>query len=353
MDKYIVSIIIPVYNGANSGLEKCLKSIIEQEILEKEIIIIDDCSEDDSLKIIKLTLGNTNVDYTIINHENNQGLSASLNDGLNISRGLYKLIIQQDCALTEKSELLESIEYMQNNEIKVLIGTPHIVFNLLSDYQKLFKIRISESSNTKKGDNKTQITQLKCDIFKSEVFSIIGDFDTTHKTIGQDFILSSRLFINNIDMYTFEKFNFIIYYEGERTMKSVCLKEFRYALAVPYISSIWRKNKFLKGSSDIQTKYKAKERFLNILFPSFFLLGLLLYIIYNNNIILYSIFIILVGWLARALSRTIPVFWKADKKWKVLFYSMTYILTDFFYSIGFMVGITYVIRIYVSKKSIV
>lgn len=341
----LVSVIIPVYNGVNSGVKECLKSILEQDILEKEIIIIDDCSLDNSIEIIYLMLKQASVNYTIKSHDNNLGLSKSLNEGLNLSKGLYKLIIQQDCSLMERSELRYSIEYMEENDIKVLVGSPVINFNSLNDYQKIFKIRISESSNTKEKSTRVHITQLKCDLFKAEIFSIIGPFDSVHKTVGQDFILSSRLFKNYIEMYTFKQFSFRIQYDGERTFKSICLKEFRYALAVPYVSLIWRKSGFLKGSDSLQTKSKAKERLLNLLYPSFFLLGTSICIIYQNNLILYSVIIVLIAWIGRGLSKIIPVFWKNTKKWKVFLYSILYVFIDFFYYMGFLVGIAYLLRI--------
>lgn len=353
MENCLISIIIPIYNGSTSGIENCLKSILEQDILEKEIIIIDDCSSDNSIETINLMLKQTSVNYTIKNHDSNLGLSKSLNEGLNISKGIYKLIIQQDCALIEKSELRDSIEYMEGRNIKVLVGSPVINFNSLNDYQKIFKIRISESSNNKEKDNRIYITQLKCDLFKAEIFSIIGPFDSMHKTVGQDFVLSSKLFNNYIEMYTFENFSFRIQYEGEKTFKSICLKEFRYALAVPYISSIWRKNRFLKDSDSLQTKSKVIERFLNILFPILLLLVISTYFIYNSNLILFFIIIVLIVWIVRAFSRIIPVFWNSTKKWKIVLYSILYVFIDFFYSIGFLVGIAYLIKINFLRNSAV
>ena len=46
-----VSVIVPVFN-VEDYLEKCLNSIICQTLYEIEIICIDDCSVDNSLKIL-------------------------------------------------------------------------------------------------------------------------------------------------------------------------------------------------------------------------------------------------------------------------------------------------------------
>ena len=350
MKNYLVSVIIPVYNGVGNGIEDCLNSVISQDIMEKEIIVIDDFSTDNSNQIINLMLKKTSVNFTIKSHDTNQGLSKSLNEGLNISSGKYILIIQQDCALIGKSELRDSIEYMEKENIKVLVGSTATNFNSLNDYQKLFKIRISETSEIQIRNNKIYITQLKCDLFKAEVFSTIGEFDYVHKTVGQDFVLSSRLFKNNIEMYTFYKFLFKIRYEGEKSFKSICLKEFRYALAVPYISSIWKNDQFLRRSIDIQAKSKVKERLLNIILPFLFLLGFFTFSLYSNNIVLYSIIIVGISWILIALSRIIPVFLTYNKKRTVVFYSFLYLVTDFIYFTGFLVGLVYLIKVKIFKK---
>ena len=350
MNNYLVSVIIPVYNGVGNGIEDCLNSILCQDLLEKEIIVIDDFSTDNSIQIVNLMLKKTSVNFTIKSHDSNQGLSKSLNEGLNISGGKYKLIIQQDCALVGKSELRESIEYMEKENIKVLVGRTATNFNALNNYQKLFKIRISEASKIDIGNNRVYITQLKCDLFRAEVFSSIGQFDYVHKTVGQDFVLSSRLFKSNIEMYTFDKFLFRIKYEGEKSFKSICTKEFRYAIAVPYISSTWKNDNFLRRSIDLQSKSKVKERLLNVILPFLFILGILIYSLSNNNLVLYYVIIVVSFWIIIALGRIIPVFWMGNKKKTVVFYSLMYLVTDFIYFTGVLVGLVYLIKIDIFKK---
>ena len=46
-----LSIIIPVYNSEKT-ISKCIDSILEQDLKEKEIILIDDGSRDNSLNIL-------------------------------------------------------------------------------------------------------------------------------------------------------------------------------------------------------------------------------------------------------------------------------------------------------------
>ncbi len=52
MERHKISIIISVYN-TEKYLEKCLDSVINQTYQNLEIILVDDCSKDGSLKVIE------------------------------------------------------------------------------------------------------------------------------------------------------------------------------------------------------------------------------------------------------------------------------------------------------------
>ena len=47
-----VSVIIPIYN-AEKYIEQCLKSLLNQTLKNFEVIVIDDCSTDNSAKIVE------------------------------------------------------------------------------------------------------------------------------------------------------------------------------------------------------------------------------------------------------------------------------------------------------------
>ena len=47
-----VSVIIPVYNGMEF-IERSIKSLLEQTLTDFEILVVDDCSTDDTVKILE------------------------------------------------------------------------------------------------------------------------------------------------------------------------------------------------------------------------------------------------------------------------------------------------------------
>jgi glycosyltransferase involved in cell wall biosynthesis len=88
-----VSIIIPVYNTAKY-LKRCVQSVIEQEEISKEIILVDDGSTDDSPSICD----NYSEQYPYITtiHTKNSGPSTAKNIGFKKASGRYVAFIDSD-----------------------------------------------------------------------------------------------------------------------------------------------------------------------------------------------------------------------------------------------------------------
>lgn len=93
MDNTLVSIIIPVYNK-EQYLSQTLDSVINQNFDSMEIILINDGSKDNSVNICKEYA--EKCDKIVFVDQENSGASASRNNGLNIARGKYILIVDAD-----------------------------------------------------------------------------------------------------------------------------------------------------------------------------------------------------------------------------------------------------------------
>ncbi|GHV43671.1 glycosyl transferase [Bacteroidia bacterium] len=104
-----VTIIMPVYN-AEKYIERSLRSLFEQTFEDIEYIIVNDCSQDNSLKIIKNIIDEyppRNKQVKIINHPTNQGVASARASGLNAATGTYTIQIDSDdyCEATMIEEL--------------------------------------------------------------------------------------------------------------------------------------------------------------------------------------------------------------------------------------------------------
>lgn len=88
-----ISVIIPVYN-ASKYIKDCLNSIQKQTLSDLEIIVVDDGSTDNSLKIIE-TYAKKDKRIKII-HQENKGAGEARNTGLKNAQGDYILFLDSD-----------------------------------------------------------------------------------------------------------------------------------------------------------------------------------------------------------------------------------------------------------------
>ena len=89
----LVSVIIPLWNQEELVL-KGLDSVPERE--DVEIIIIDDGSTDNSLKVVQEYKKNSNKDITILVNEKNKGEAYAANRGIDIAKGKYITRLDSD-----------------------------------------------------------------------------------------------------------------------------------------------------------------------------------------------------------------------------------------------------------------
>ena len=121
-----VSVIIPVYN-VEKYLKECLDSVVNQTFEDIEIICVNDGSSDSSLSILEQYA--CQDDRIIIFSQENKGLGASRNVGLNIAKGKYVLFVDSDDYL-ELNALKELYDISEEKSLDVLI------FKLINFYDE-------------------------------------------------------------------------------------------------------------------------------------------------------------------------------------------------------------------------
>ena len=88
-----VSVIVPVYN-AEKYLERCLESFLDQSFQDFELMLVNDGSTDGSGPLCdKYSALNKNV---FVNHQENQGVSAARQVGLEAAKGEYVIFADPD-----------------------------------------------------------------------------------------------------------------------------------------------------------------------------------------------------------------------------------------------------------------
>ena len=93
-----ISRIIPVYN-VEPYIADCLQSVMRQTYKgEMECIIVDDCGIDNSIPVAEQLINSYRgpIEFKVLHHEHNRGLSAARNTGMDAACGDYIYFIDSD-----------------------------------------------------------------------------------------------------------------------------------------------------------------------------------------------------------------------------------------------------------------
>lgn len=93
-----VSIIVPIYN-VEPYVEECIQSVMRQSYGGMiECILVDDCGTDKSMEIAERLVAEYEgpIEFRVLHHEKNQGLSAARNTGIDVARGEYVYFLDSD-----------------------------------------------------------------------------------------------------------------------------------------------------------------------------------------------------------------------------------------------------------------
>ncbi|MFI8378751.1 glycosyltransferase family 2 protein [Leeuwenhoekiella sp. NPDC079379] len=114
----LISVLLPVYNAANF-IEESVQSILNQTLGDFELLIIDDCSTDSTLKVIE-SFEDSRI--FLYRKKINSGYTESLNWGITNSRGKYIARMDaDDISLPTRFE--KQIRFLEENPDVAICGT--------------------------------------------------------------------------------------------------------------------------------------------------------------------------------------------------------------------------------------
>ncbi|HPE49866.1 MAG TPA: glycosyltransferase [Methanothrix soehngenii] len=117
-----VSIVVPTYNEEKTILKK-LKNTLEMNYPKKDMeLIVVDCSDDRTPKIVEECLGGLGEIRLILDHEEErQGLPYSLNKGYSMATG--DIIVKTDCdAMLDEDALKHALSSFEDDRIGCVTG---------------------------------------------------------------------------------------------------------------------------------------------------------------------------------------------------------------------------------------
>lgn len=192
MGKIDLSIIIPIYNG-----EKYINNLIDNikifnNDITYEIILINDCSKDNSLSTCrKLEEENSNI--ILINNDKNIGIAESRNKGLKASNGDFITFIDQDDSLIKG--YLEFINKIKEYDTDFIYSN-YVTTNNNNNNKTLIEINKKDSIC-----NKEEILKLERYLFDPNIFSIKDKNIDIKSTIWN--CIFKKSFIKDNDIHFF------------------------------------------------------------------------------------------------------------------------------------------------------
>lgn len=115
----MISIIVPVYNAANY-IQETIRTVVSQSCQDWELLLIDDCSRDGSVEVIRKAINHYEKDGTakgrirLIAKQQNEGAAKARNTGIMEAKGRYIAFLDAD-DLWYPDKLQKELSFMQQN----------------------------------------------------------------------------------------------------------------------------------------------------------------------------------------------------------------------------------------------
>lgn len=119
MERPLVSVIMPVYNGENY-IRIALESILKQTYQNLELLLIDDCGADRSMDIVH-EYAQRDERIRIFYNGQNRGIAYSRNVGLDNAKGAYIAIMDDDDYAFDY-RLEKQVRFLENNPTYDVVG---------------------------------------------------------------------------------------------------------------------------------------------------------------------------------------------------------------------------------------
>lgn len=187
-DKVLVSVVTTCYNQQDRILDS-IKSVSIQDYPFWELVIVDDCSTDKSLKVIRKYVRKLGIDgkVRVLSHDKNTGCGRSLREAIENTSGDLIAIVDGDDALATKKALGIMVKVHMKRPDVALVYSNYTECNIKLKPMKVYRTRQLEEGRTYLG-TKIRISHLKC--FKRSFYNMTeGVNPRLRQTVDKDLVL--------------------------------------------------------------------------------------------------------------------------------------------------------------------
>lgn len=198
-----ISVVIPAYNSGNF-IENVLNSIEKQKFRDFELIVVDDCSTDNTWTLLQDFSEGSSVNVRLIKNEINRGPAASRNFGIKSADGEIIALTDSDCILRDNWLGMIDGEF-KDPSIDIVMGKVTIPKStFLGDsiaalgFPAGGSLGFENMWQVSKDGFTIQIVTCNCAL-RGDIFKKAGFFDETFPSqFGEDTEFSQRLLRNGI-----------------------------------------------------------------------------------------------------------------------------------------------------------
>mgnify|MGYP002626672652 CR=1 FL=1 len=294
----LVSVIIPNYNHSEY-LEERIESVLNQTYTSFEVIILDDCSTDNSIDVIDRYRNNSRISQIIINKKNSGSPFHQWKRGINVAKGEIIWIAESD-DMCSSLFLKEMVDFYISNDLVMAYSQSRKIDSKGNDCGLVQKAMTHNIIGAKKMifDLKSRITNASSAIFNREIaMSLNNGFENLngagdwlfwagiaqHGEVG--FLCkplccyrihgdntTARLFRNGTDFKELYVIYQYLYSKGIWSIVDLLKEKIRMSYAIKYkysfdsdlirneLIKIWRINNFFYRLTDIFLKFKSKQK---------------------------------------------------------------------------------------------
>ncbi len=133
----LVSIITPAYNSSKT-IGETIESVISQTYLNWEMLIVDDCSTDNTVEIVR-KYAETNKNIKLICLNKNSGSAIARNVAIKQANGRYIALLDSD-DVWKPEKLKRQLSFMQRNNYAFTFTAYEVFRNSADEKRKIFEV---------------------------------------------------------------------------------------------------------------------------------------------------------------------------------------------------------------------
>jgi glycosyltransferase involved in cell wall biosynthesis len=234
MSEPSVSVLIPVYNGEQT-LARCIDSVLAQQYPFLEVVVVNDCSTDDTAGVLERYAGRVNA----LHNERNSGIAKTYNHALRASNGEIVLMLASDCALATPDYVARMVRHFDDARVGAVAGKAIIPeFDLAPSVERIFaRLNILDVNDPDTGVHRVNFVEVRCDGFRRRVLEDVGGLNEDLFRSNEDQDLSIRIARSGYRLVQDNSLEFLLGFGGtEDSLGKLLSKQGQYARGQAYIA---------------------------------------------------------------------------------------------------------------------